>query len=78
MMDRWDMMDGWGGAGEVWMIVGMIVIAVAVLVGIWLIVRSTYQTRASDPAPLDILRARVARGEITRDEFEAARRTLGA
>ena len=29
------------------------------------------------PSPLDILRERYARGEITQEEFEQAKRTLG-
>jgi putative membrane protein len=77
MMDRWDMMDGWSGAAGFWMLAGVLVIAVVVLIGVWLIVRSNREARSSSPAALDILRERYARGEITKDEFEAARRTLG-
>lgn len=77
MMDRWDMMDGWGGVAGFWMLVGVLVIAVVVLIGVWLIVRSTRDARSPSPSALDILRERYARGEITKDEFEAAKRTLG-
>lgn len=77
MVDRWDMMDGLGGAAGFWMLGGVVVIAVAVLIGVWLIVRSSRDARSSSSSAIDILRERYARGEITADEFEAARRTLG-
>jgi len=36
------------------------------------------ESAAASSAPLDILRARYARGEIDRDEFEEKRRELSA
>jgi putative membrane protein len=77
MFDHWDMMDNWGAAGGLWMIVGMLVVAVVVLIGVWLIVRSSRDARSSSSSALDTLRERFARGEITKDEFEAVRKTLG-
>jgi putative membrane protein len=77
MFDHWDMMDNWGAASGLWMIVGMLVVAVVVLIGVWLIVRSNRETRSRSSSALDILRERFARGEITKDEFETARKTLG-
>jgi putative membrane protein len=77
MFDHWDMMDNWGAASGLWMIVGMLVVAVVVLIGVWLIVRSSRDARSSGSRALDILRERFARGEITKDEFEAASKTLG-
>ena len=77
MTNRWDMMDGWGGGAGFWMLAGIVVIAVVVLIGVWLIVRSSRDARSSSSTALDILRERYARGEITADEFEAAKRTLG-
>ena len=76
-MDRWDMMDNWGVDGGLSMLIVMLVVAVVVLIGVWLIVRSSRDARSSSPNALDILRERFARGEITKDEFEAGRKTLG-
>jgi putative membrane protein len=77
MMYGWDMMDGWGDVAGLWALTGVLVIAVVVLLGVWLIVRSTRQADLSKSNPIEILRERFARGEITTDEFEAAKRTLG-
>jgi putative membrane protein len=77
MWDRWDVADGWS-AGGVWMLTGMVLIALIVVVGAWLIVRSNRMTRAAGPTAMDILSQRFARGEITKDEYEAAKRILGA
>jgi putative membrane protein len=71
--------DGQRGLGRrLWMLVVMLVVAVVVLVGVWLIVRSSRDGRSSRPDALDILRERFARGEITKDEFETARKTVGS
>jgi putative membrane protein len=75
-MERWDIMDNWGVDGGLWMLVVMLVVAVVVLIGVWLIVRSSRDARTSSSTALDILRERFARGEITKDEFEVARKTL--
>jgi uncharacterized membrane protein len=77
MFEGWDMMNGWGSGG-VWMLLGMVLIAVIVVVGAWLIVRSNRVAQATGPTAIDTLSQRFARGEITKDEFEAAKRTLGA
>jgi putative membrane protein len=77
MWDRWDMMDGWS-AGGFWMVTGMVLIALIVVAGAWLIVRSNRTTRAAGPTAMDILSQRFARGEITKDEYEAAKQTLRA
>lgn len=77
MWDRWDGANGWSAAGF-WMLAGMVLIALIVVVGVWLIVRSNRTTRAAGPTAMDILSQRFARGEITKDEYEAAKRTLRA
>ncbi len=67
---------GWG-----W-IVGLALLIAAVVLLIWAV---TSMTRAAGSSrdtthrtePLDILRERFARGEITKEEFEEAKRTLG-
>jgi putative membrane protein len=60
----------WGVDGWIWMIVW-----IAGLLGmVWLIVRNP--SRPSEADAMEILRARFARGEVTRDEFEQAREVL--
>ena len=58
---------------EAWLVMGAWILALAVMV--WLLVREPHRRSTRDEA-LDVLRARFARGEITRDEFEAARRLV--
>ena len=67
------MMNGPGVTPEVWLVMGAWILALGVLV--WLLVREPHHRDPRDEA-LDILRARFARGEISRDEFEAARRLV--
>ena len=55
----------------------MVLIALIVVVGVWLIVRSNRGMPANGPTAIEILGQRFARGEITKDEYEAGRRTLG-
>lgn len=72
---------GWDGAYGGWMAGGwlglllVIALAAAVVVGIALAMRSSGRSR-EDPA--EILRRRFARGEISAEELDQARRTLGA
>ncbi len=69
-----DMMWGmWGMMG--WMIVPWLLLIAAAAVGVWWLVRR--QAPRHDRA-LETLRERYARGEITREEFEARRRDLAA
>ncbi len=83
LMGPW--MMGWGfyGFGGFWW--WWIVVAtfwVLIIAGVvWLIVWLTRQGRAAAggperPTPLDILRERYARGEITREEYERMRRDI--
>ena len=51
-------------------------VVVAVAAGLWVLLRRS-RAAASDPA-LAVLRERYARGEISREEFEARRRDLAA
>lgn len=66
-------MAGFATGFEAWLVMGAWVLAVGVL--LWLLVREPHRRDARDDA-LDILRTRFARGEISRDEFEAARRLV--
>lgn len=58
-----------------------LVIAGAVLLVVWLVRSlaggSFTSTAATGPSPLDILKMRYARGEITKEQFEEMRRDLG-
>jgi putative membrane protein len=63
----WEMNFG----GWVWM--GIWILALVVMV--WFITRSP-DTRRGAQEPLEILRTRFARGEISQAEFEQARRVL--
>ena len=70
---------GAGGAGWFWMtMAGMLLFwgGVAALV-VWLVRRSSVPQRTEDAA-LDILRRRLAAGEITPEDFEKTKKTLGA
>ena len=66
-------MIGWTMGLEGWLWMGVWIFALAVLV--WFLVREPHHRNGRDEA-LDTLRARFARGEMSRDEFEAARRLL--
>lgn len=68
------MMDSWCGGGFMW-------ILLVVLIGlvIYLLVRlSKPEKHGESPSetPLDILKARYAKGEITKDEYESMKEDL--
>ena len=76
-------MMGWGGGygmffGPLFMLLTLVaVIAAVVLLVQWLSGRSYQGAQVpTGPAPLDILKARFARGEIDRQEFEDRRKVL--
>lgn len=67
------MMFGWSMGLEAWLWMGIWILVLALLV--WFLVR---EPRRSDrDEALEILRTRLARGEISPDEFEHARQLLG-
>jgi putative membrane protein len=66
------MMYGWTMGLDAWLWMGAWVIVLALAV--WLLVREPRRVGRDDP--LETLRGRLARGEITPDEFEQARRLL--
>ncbi len=77
------MMGGYGGYGMGWFGgLFMIVFWVAVIAGIYLLVRWVVTTsrkgdRANgDDSPLEILKRRYARGEINKEEFERMKKEL--
>ncbi|MBI2778156.1 MAG: SHOCT domain-containing protein [Chloroflexi bacterium] len=71
---------GWGGGfwmfGEVLLIIGLVVLVV------WAVSAASRAGRpgqdSSRPTPNEILRERFARGEISEQEFEQARKVLGS
>lgn len=72
MMYRWDFAGtiGW------MMVVGMAIIAATVMGSIWLIVHRPGSTGSVNATPMGILGARFAKGEITREQYEEAKRIL--
>jgi putative membrane protein len=76
------MWDGFGGMGWGWIGLGMahmLLFWVLVILGIVAVTRWLAGGPGSDrPArAIDILKARYARGEITKEQFEAMKRDLG-
>ena len=69
---------GWGLGGGLWMIVEVAVGIALVVAIVWLITAAIpgRQRSATDDA-VQILKARLARGEITEAEYEQARRLIG-
>ncbi len=69
-----------GGAGWIWMLGGLLVIVGFVVLIVWAVgsaSRGGTNREPERPTALDILRERYARGEITQQEFEQAKKTLG-
>lgn len=78
----WGQMPWFWGMGMVLGMAAVLLFWVLVLVGLVLLVRWLWMqawpnTKTEDSA-LEILKRRYARGEITREEFEAIRRDLQA
>lgn len=73
------MMYGWdaAGAGGLWMVVGMGILAIAVLGSVWLIVHRPAPGAGSRSTAEEILRERFARGELSAEQFDEAKRRLG-
>jgi putative membrane protein len=71
--------DG-GGLGWIWMLGGLLVMVGFVVLIVWAVSavgRGGVSREADRPTGLDILRERYARGEITQQEFEQTKKTLG-
>jgi putative membrane protein len=67
------MMYGWSMGLEGWIWMGAWILVLTALV--WFLVREPRRPERDEA--LEILRARLARGEITTEEFEHARQVLG-
>ena len=75
---------GWGGGGHggFWLLVGLLLLIALVVLIVWAVASISRTSRAathdpSRPTPNEILRERFARGEITAQQFEDARKVLG-
>ena len=76
MMYGWDM----SGGGWLWALGGLVVLIALVALVVWAVNSLSRANRGPDERraqPLDILRERYARGEISKEQFEEAKRTLG-
>lgn len=71
-MMGFDRGSGENGDVEVWMVVTMLVLVLAVAIGAFIFARSTKH----HSGPLDLLAERLARGEISVEEYTARRRLL--
>ncbi len=69
---------GYGGPGGwLWMLGGLVLMVGIVLLVVWALGGTQRQWRDdARPTPLEILRERYARGEITHEEFEQSRQIL--
>ena len=74
-----DMMYGWdaAGLGGWWMLAGMGILALVVLGSVWLIVHRPGSGTPSRSAADEILRERFARGEISGEQVDEAKRRIG-
>ena len=70
------MMDGWGAGWWIVMPVMMVIFWGGIIaVAIWAVGQFT-RARGEQKSPLDIAKERLARGDISHEEFERLRRSL--
>lgn len=74
MMGGWGPM--WGGFGWLGMVFGGLVWLGILFVLVWGVLRLTAPRTSTEEDALEILKRRYARGEISRAEFEEARKAL--
>lgn len=65
------------GAGGWSMVAAMVIVAVAVLGSVWLITHRPGAARSAHSSAEDTLRDRYARGELTGEQFDEAKKRLG-
>jgi putative membrane protein len=74
------MMGAWGAAANPWWGIAMMVFWAAIIAGVVLLVvwgvRQLGSGGSVSREPLDILKERYARGELTREQYEQMRRVL--
>lgn len=67
---------GWGmGSGYAW-IIGIIILVVVIWLVITIMNRSKKPNAPIDKSPLDILKERYARGEISKQEYQEKRKAI--
>ena len=71
---------GWSGGGF-WLLIGLLLLIALIVLVVWAVTNLSRTGRAthdpSRPTPNGILRERFARGEITAQQFEDAKKVLG-
>jgi len=65
------------GMGGWWMVATMAIVAFAILGSVWLIVHRPGATLSRHSSAEETLRDRFARGELTGEQFDEAKRRLG-
>jgi putative membrane protein len=75
MHPMWGIWGVWGIGMMLMMLVFWGVVIVGIVLGFRWLVSQGREARATDPA-LDILRQRYARGDISKEEFEAKKKDL--
>ena len=74
---------GYGSAGGgFWLLIGLLLLIALIVLVVWAVMHFSRTGRAAmhDPSratPNEILRERFARGEITAEQFEDAKKVLG-
>ena len=76
----WDGWEGWGGG--FWMLGGLLLMIGVIIVVVWAVMTISRGGRMptgdpTRPTPNEIIRERFARGEISEQEFEQAKKVLG-
>ncbi len=69
---------GWGGWDWLWMSAMMVFFWGGVIVLALLVIRSMAGPRQTGDFALDVLRRRLASGEISQEEFDRTKKALGA
>ena len=64
------------GAGGWWMVAAMAIVAVAVIASVWLIVHRPVAAGSHRSSAEETLRERYARGELTGEQFDEAKKRL--
>jgi putative membrane protein len=74
---------GWGGAGGgFWLLIGLLLLIALIVLVVWAVMHLSHAGPGkmhdpSRPTPNEILRERFARGEISAQQFEDAKKVLG-
>jgi putative membrane protein len=75
----WGTMGGYYDSGNwIWMTLMMVLIVAGVIAfGIWAFRSNTRRPATSTDPAIDVLRRRLASGEITQDDYDKTRKVLG-